>query len=139
MVGRPLTSETLNSPVVVEASAVPLRHRMSTRNRLLFFVAAWLIVLMPFLFWWSTWFGRRLSDTQITEYLNDDKHPRHIQHALVQLGERMARQNAGAALWYPQLLRVASHPVEEVRNTDAWVMGQDTSTAAFHPALLTIF
>jgi biotin carboxyl carrier protein len=109
---------------------------MSTRDRLLFFLVAWLIVLMPFLFWWSTWFGRHLSDTQITEYLSDDKHPRHIQHALVQLGERMARQDAGAARWYPQLLRLASHPVEEVRNTDAWVMGQDTSTAAFHEALL---
>jgi biotin carboxyl carrier protein len=90
---------------------------------------------MPFLFWWSTWFGRRLSDTQITAYLNDDKHPRHIQHALVQLGERMARQDAGAAHWYPDLLRLASHPVEEVRNTDAWVMGQDTSSAAFHETL----
>jgi biotin carboxyl carrier protein len=111
-------------------------NRMSTRNRLLFFVTAWLIVLMPFLFWWSTWFGRRLSDTQITEYLNDDKHPRHIQHALVQLGERMARQDAGATRWSPQLLRLASHPVEEVRNTDAWVMGQDTSATAFHEALL---
>jgi hypothetical protein len=109
---------------------------MSTRNRVLFFVTVWLIVLMPFLFWWSTWFGRQLSDTQITEYLNDDKHPRHIQHALVQLGERMARQNAGAAPWYPQLLRLASHPVEEVRNTDAWVMGQDISAAAFHETLL---
>jgi biotin carboxyl carrier protein len=138
MVGRPLTSETLNSPAIVEASAVPLRHRMSTRNRLLFFIAAWLIVLMPFLFWWSTWFGRRLSNSQITEYLNDDKHPRHIQHALVQVGERMARQEAGAAPWYPQLLRLASHPVEEVRNTDAWVMGQDTSTTAFHETLLTM-
>jgi hypothetical protein len=111
---------------------------MSTRNRLLFFVAAWLIVLMPFLFWWSTWFGRHLSNSQITEYLNDDKHPRHIQHALVQVGERMARQEAGAAPWYPQLLRLASHPVEEVRNTDAWVMGQDTSTTAFHKMLLTM-
>jgi len=109
---------------------------MSTRNRLLFFLTAWLIVLMPFLFWWSTWFGRHLSDTQITEYLNDDKHPRHIQHALIQLGERMARQDTGATRWYPQLLRLASHPVEEVRNTDAWVMGQDTSAAAFHEALL---
>jgi biotin carboxyl carrier protein len=109
---------------------------MSTRNRLLFFLVAWLIVLMPFLFWWSTWFGRRLSDTQITEYLNDDKHPRHIQHALVQLGERMAHQDAGATRWSPQLLRLASHPVEEVRNTDAWVMGQDTSAAAFHATLL---
>jgi biotin carboxyl carrier protein len=109
---------------------------MSTRNRLLFFLVAWLIVLMPFLFWWSTWFGRRLSDTQITEYLNDDKHPRHIQHALVQLGERMARHDTGATRWYPQLLRLASHAVEEVRNTDAWVMGQDTSFAAFHETLL---
>ena len=109
---------------------------MSTRNRLLFFFVAWLIVLMPFLFWWSTWFGRHLSDTQITEYLTDDKHPRHIQHALVQLGERMSRHDAGATRWYPQLLRLALHPVEEVRNTDAWVMGQDTSIAAFHQELL---
>jgi biotin carboxyl carrier protein len=109
---------------------------MSTRNRLLFFVTAWLIVLMPFLFWWSTWFGRQLSNNQITEYLNDDKHPRHIQHALVQLGERMARHDAGATPWYPQLPRLASHPVEEVRNTDAWVMGQDISTPAFHETLI---
>jgi biotin carboxyl carrier protein len=109
---------------------------MSTRNRLLYFATAWLIVLMPFLFWWSTWFGRHLSDAQITEYLNDDKHPRRIQHALVQLGERMARQDASAAHWYPQLLQLASHPVEEVRNTDAWVMGQDTSAAAFHETVL---
>jgi biotin carboxyl carrier protein len=109
---------------------------MSTRNRLLFFLTAWLIVLMPFLFWWSTWFGRHLSDTQITEYLNDNKHPRHIQHALVQLGERMARQDASAAHWYPQLLQLASHSVEEVRNTDAWVMGQDTSPAPFHEILM---
>ena len=109
---------------------------MSTRNRLLFFLVAWLIVLMPFLFWWSTWFGRHLSNQQLTEYLNDDKHPRHIQHALVQLGERMAGHDAAAAQWYPQLLRLAAHPVEEVRNTDAWVMGQDTSAAPFHETLL---
>src|SRR4029077_13705999 len=116
--------------------AAPVRHRMSTRNRLLFFLTAWLIVLMPFLFWWSTWFGRQLSDKQIAEYLNDDKHPRHIQHALVQLGERLAHRDATATRWYPDLVRLAGHPVEEVRNTDAWVMGQDTSATAFHEALL---
>ena len=44
---------------------------MSTRKRMLFFLTAWLIVLMPFLFWWSTWFGRHLTDQQITEYLSD--------------------------------------------------------------------
>jgi biotin carboxyl carrier protein len=141
MVSRPLAPEGLNSTGDVETLAahpVPVRHRMSTRNRLLFFVVAWLIVLMPFLFWWSTWFGRRLSNSQIAEYLNDDKHPRHIQHALVQVGELMARQEAGAAPLYPQLVRLASHPVEEVRSTDAWVMGQDTSTTAFHETLLTM-
>jgi biotin carboxyl carrier protein len=109
---------------------------MSARNRFLFFLTAWLIVLMPFLFWWSTWFGRQLSDKQIGEYLNDDKHPRHIQHALVQLGERMSRHDAAATRWYPELVRLASHPVEEVRNTDAWVMGQDTTGTGFHETLL---
>jgi hypothetical protein len=116
--------------------AAPVRHRMSTRNRLLFFLVAWLIVLMPFLFWWSTWFGRQLSDKQISEYLNDDKHPRHIQHALVQLGQRMSQQGANSARWYPDMVRLASYPVEEVRNTDAWVMGQDTSGAGFHETLV---
>jgi hypothetical protein len=117
-------------------SSAPSRPRMSTRNRILFFLTAWLIVLMPFLFWWNTWFGRQISDKQITEYLNDDKHPRHIQHALVQIGERMSRHDSRATRWYPELLRLASHPIEEVRNTDAWVIGQDTSGAGFHETLL---
>jgi len=109
---------------------------MSPRNRALIFVTAWLIVLMPFLFWWNTWFGRRLPDKQITEYLQDEKHPRHIQHALIQLGERMSHHDAGVIRWYPELVRLASNPIEEVRNTDAWVMGQDTSGPAFHETLL---
>ena len=109
---------------------------MSTRNRLLFFATGWLIVLMPFLFWWNTWFGRQLTDKQITEYLRDDKHPRHIQHALVQVGERMGRHDAGVIRWYPQLVELSTYPVDEVRNTDAWVMGQETSSTEFHQALL---
>jgi biotin carboxyl carrier protein len=109
---------------------------MSTRNRLLFFLTAWLIVLMPFLFWWNTWFGRQLSDKQLAEYLQDEKHPRHIQHALVQIGERMTRHDTSVTQWYPHVVRLASDPVEEVRNTDAWVMGQDTSGAGFHETLL---
>jgi len=109
---------------------------MSIWNRILFFGVAWLIVLMPFLFWWSTWFGRHLSDTQISEYLNDNKRPRKIQHALVQLGERMGHYDGSAANWYPELMRLASYPVEEVRNTDAWLMGLDTSYPGFHETLL---
>src|SRR5208283_4087615 len=112
------------------------RPGMSTGNRLLFFLAAGLIVLMPVLFWWNTSFGRQLSDQQLGEYLQDEKHPRHIQHALVQIGERMSRHDASIARWYPDVIRLASDPVEEVRNTDAWVMGQDTSGAGLHEALL---
>ena len=114
----------------------PPKPRMSTRNRLLFFLTGWLIVLMPFLFWWNTWFGRQLSEKQLAEYLQDQKHPRHIQHALVQIGEHITRHDASVTQWYPQVVRLASDPVEEVRNTDAWVMGQDTSGAGFHEALL---
>jgi Biotin-requiring enzyme len=114
------------------------RPRMSTRNRLLFFVTGWLIVLMPFLFWWNTWFGRQLSDKQLAEYLRDDKHPRHIQHALVQIGERMARKDFSVTRWYPDLIQLASYRVDEVRNTDAWVMGQDTSAPGFHDTLLKL-
>src|ERR1035438_2602878 len=65
------------------------KRGMSRTQKILFFATGWLIVLMPFLFWWNTWFGRHLSDQQLTEYLHDDKKPRHIQHALVQMGERM--------------------------------------------------
>jgi hypothetical protein len=125
---EPSSSETVSS-------AKP-KHRMSTGQRLLFFLTAWLICLMPFLFWWNTWFGRQLPDKQLVEYLNDEKKPRHIQHALVQIGERMGKHDASVAQWYPELVRLASHHVEEVRNTDAWVMGQDTSGAGFHEALL---
>jgi HEAT repeat len=109
---------------------------MSRTQKILFFATGWLIVLMPFLFWWNTWFGRHLSNQQLSEYLHDEKKPRHIQHALVQLGERMSHGDAAAKPWYPDLLQLAAHPVEEVRNTDAWVMGQDASGAGFHDALL---
>jgi biotin carboxyl carrier protein len=127
----PQTSTVSETP----AAQLKPRPRMSTRNRLLFFLTAWLIVLMPFLFWWNTWFGRQLSDKQLAEYLQDQKHPRHIQHALVQIGERLTRHDPSLTQWYPQVICLSADPVEEVRNTDAWVMGQDTTSAGFHEAL----
>jgi biotin carboxyl carrier protein len=48
----------------------------------------------------------------------------------------MGHADANAKQWYPDLLRLATNPVEEVRNTDAWVMGQDTSGPGFHDSLL---
>lgn len=120
------------SDAAVEASS---RRHMTTRQRVIFLVVGWLIVMMPFLFWWNTWFGRNLSDKQLGEYLHDQAKPRHIQHALVQIGERMGRHDSAVTQWYPQLVALSSHSVDEIRNTDAWVMGQDTSGAGFHEAL----
>ncbi|MGI9102402.1 MAG: HEAT repeat domain-containing protein [Terriglobales bacterium] len=127
---------SLPNPTVADPNLK--RLRMSVRNRILFFVVAWAIVLMPFLFWHSTWFGRALTDRELDQYLHETDKPRHVQHALVQLGERMARHDASAARWYPDAVRLASSPVDEIRNTDAWIMGQDTSRPDFHQALLTL-
>ena len=140
MSALPDSPQQISSPDA-ESAAKPAKPRMSTRKRFLFFFTGWLIVLMPFLFWWNTWFGRQLSDKQLNEYLQDDKKPRHIQHALVQIGERVTRHDTSVTHWYPDVVRLGSYPIEEVRNTDAWVMGQDTaskdaSSAGFHEALL---
>lgn len=114
----------------------PAKPRMPLRTRVIFFLVAWAIVLMPFYFWRSTWFGRELTDRQMNEYLHDESKPRHIQHALVQVGNRIGKKDARAKQWYPDLVRLATHPVEEIRTTDAWVMGQDPSQPEFHQALL---
>ncbi len=111
-------------------------YRMSRRNKILFVVTSWAIIAMPVWFWWNTWFGRQLTDKQTTEYLYDDVHPRHIQHALVQIGDRMSRNDQSVRQWYPRLVQLASYKVDEVRNTDAWVMGQTATEVSFHQALL---
>jgi HEAT repeats len=92
------------------------------------------LVALPFLFWYATWFGRKLSDSQLDEYFADRDKPRHAQHALVQLGERLLRHQ-NVARWYPQVLAQASSPNLELRQTAAWIMGQDRSYSPFHDAL----
>ena len=63
--------------------AITPRRRMSTTQRLLLFSTAWLICLMPFLFWWSTSLGRPLSYQQLNEYLKDNKNPPKTQHEML--------------------------------------------------------
>src|ERR1700683_1328057 len=128
---------------------------------------ALLFVLMPFLFWNATWFGRPLNDQQVSKALVDHSHPRDIQHALAQLETRVEANDppgrrgnpqfvrlAGDPVaqletrveandpsvrrWYPQIVQLASDSVDEIRVTDAWVMGQDNSSEDFHRALLQL-
>ncbi|HEU4712775.1 MAG TPA: HEAT repeat domain-containing protein [Pyrinomonadaceae bacterium] len=88
-----------------------------------------------FLAWYFTWFGRELSDADISKYLNDEKNPRHVQHALLQIQQRIERGDANAKSWYPQLVTLSRNQETEFRLTTAWVMGFDPKSTEFHDAL----
>ncbi len=117
---------------------IPRAHKRPGRRAYLsiaLFAVA--LVLFPFLFWYNTWFGRKLSDSDLDAYFADRAKPRHIQHALVQLGERASR-GQNVARWYPRVIAAAAIPNLEIRQTAAWIMGQDHAYAPFHEALLRL-
>src|SRR5215831_1971590 len=82
-------------------------------------IVAALFIVVPFLTWYFTWFGRSLSDQDIAAYLTDEKNPRHIQHALAQVEEKIERGDPNAKKFYPQLIALSKSPIGEVRKTAA--------------------
>ena len=113
-------------------------RRPGRRAYLLITGFAFLLVLFPFLFWYGTWFGRRLTVAQIDEYLRDAAKPRHAQHAMVQIGERMGRGDPAAERWYPDIVQLSQSKLVELRQTAAWLMGQDHRYPPFHDGLLRL-
>jgi HEAT repeat protein len=101
-------------------------------------ILAGLFVAATFLAWYFSWFGRGLSDADISQYLSDEKNPRHVQHALLQVQHRMERGDGSAKTWYPQLVTLSGNPETEFRLTVAWLMGFDNSSPEFHTALLKL-
>lgn len=101
-------------------------------------VVAALFIIVPFIFWYGTWFGRTLSDDEIENYLKEEKNPRHIQHALEQVADHLIKGDAKAKRWYPQLIALAAHDSTDVRMTIAWTMGQDNKAEEFHAILLRL-
>jgi biotin carboxyl carrier protein len=101
-------------------------------------VVAALFIIVPFLTWYGTWFGRALSDEKIAEYLADEKNPRHIQHALTQIESRMEKGDQGVKKFYPAIASLTKSPTAEVRKTAAWVMGQDNASDDFHRAIISL-
>jgi len=97
-----------------------------------------LFVAATFLAWYFSWFGRGLSDADISKYLADEKNPRHVQHALLQIQQRMERGDPSAKNWYPQLVALSGNPETEFRLTVAWLMGFDNKEPEFHDALLKL-
>jgi biotin carboxyl carrier protein len=79
-----------------------------------------------------------MNDEQVSKALADNSHPRDIQHALAQLETRIETRDPSVRKWYLQIIQLASDPVDEIRVTDAWVMGQDNSSEDFHHTLLQL-
>lgn len=118
------------------APATGLKQKRPS-NLWLIIVAA-LFIILPFLAWYFTWFGRNLSDADIAGYLAEEKNPRHIQHALLQLEQRIERGDLTVKKFYPQIIGSTRSQTAEVRKTAAWVMGQDNKSEEFHRALLDL-
>ena len=112
------------------------RSRASGSGPILFL--AILFVAATFLAWYFSWFGRGLSDADISKYLADEKKPRHVQHALVQIQQRMERGDGSAKSFYPQLIALSGNQETEYRLTVAWLMGFDNQSPEFHDALLKL-
>ena len=119
------------------ASQTVITQRRRPSNLWLIIVAA-LFIIVPFLTWYFTWFGRSLSDEKIAEYLADDQHPRNIQHALAQIETKMEKNDASVKKFYPRIVELTKNANTEVRKTVAWVMGQDNTSEEFHRALVSL-
>src|SRR5256714_1966023 len=116
-------------------AAAPARRRPSN---IWLIIVAGLFIVVPFLTWYFTWFGRNLSEQDLATYLADEKNPRHIQHALLQIEQRIESGDQTARKFYPQIVAASKSSVPEVRKTAAWVMGQDNKSDEFHRALIDL-
>ena len=123
---------------------IPAPAKPGLKRRWLFVILALtlLFVLMPFLFWQATWFGKPLNDAQLEKSLADRTHPREVQHALSQIADRILARDASTRdsvrRFYPQVVAIARTGQDELRLTAAWVMGQDNSVPDFHQELLRL-
>jgi hypothetical protein len=119
-----------------EITVSEVRRRIPGSGPIL--ILAGLFIAATFLAWYFSWFGRELSDADISKYLADEKNPRHVQHALLQIQQRVERGDTNVKTWYPQLVALGSNPEPEFRLTVAWLMGYDNSSPEFHNALLKL-
>jgi hypothetical protein len=106
------------------------------RSSLPILILAVLFVSATFLTWYYTWFGRDLTEQEISAYLADEKHPRHVQHALLQIEQRIEKDGGSCCQqWYPRIQELTANPETEYRMTAAWLMGYDNTSGQFHQSL----
>lgn len=131
------SAQTANAgtPPAVE----PVKKGVAKKWLYVVLVLSLLFVLMPYLLWQATWFGRPLNDEQMAKAFTDTVHPREAQHALSQVADRMENADpsvrASAKMWYPRVVLESSSSENALRSTSAWVMGKDPKEASFHETL----
>src|SRR5689334_2403442 len=125
--------------MAIPSNPAPAKPGLKRRWLFLILALTFLFVLMPFLFWQATWFGKPLNDAQLEKSLSDREHPREIQHGLSQLADRILSCDAltrdSARRFYPRVIEIARTGQDELRLTAAWVMGQDNSVPEFRQEL----
>lgn len=140
--GREVAGSTPAAAAGTGAAAKAPAKPMAKRWLYAILILAFLFVLMPYLFWQATWFGRPLDDAQMAKAFADTKHPREAQHALSQVADRIVSPNsdvrASARNWYPKVLGQSFSSDEALRTTAAWVMGQDATNPEFQARLLAM-
>jgi biotin carboxyl carrier protein len=114
------------------------RKPLSTRWTYIVVGLTLAFVLMPFLFWRATWFGRPLTDAQLAQVLTDTTNPHGVQHGLSSVADRIIGNDPTVKQFYPQVIALAASPAPEIRTMAAWVMGQDNTAPDFHAALLRL-
>jgi len=128
--GNPQNSRAADSP------AKPPRPPLSARWTYIVLALTLLFILLPFLFWRATWFGRPLTNAQLADYLNPASNAHDIQHGLSQVADRIVRHDPSVKTFYPQVIALSSSPHTAIRTMAAWTMGQDNQSPQFHAALL---
>ena len=106
-------------------------ERGISRAALLMVLLAVALVAVPGMFWWGTWFGRRLGDAELIERLSGDAKPRHVQHAVHEIARRLDEARPGSDRWCTELVRVSRRDEVEVRVGAAWAMQFDSVRPEF--------
>ncbi len=128
--------EWLKTAIIRRSRVAEVRKRIPGSGPIL--LLAMLFVAATFLAWYFSWFGRELSDADISKYLADDK----------EAATRAARAAASSATYRTRrrqckklvsaVNRAQRHPETEFRLTTAWLMGFDNRSQEFHAALLKL-
>ncbi|MSV27875.1 MAG: hypothetical protein EXQ52_03905 [Bryobacterales bacterium] len=123
----------------MEAVAQPTHPNRPGRKAYIYVgIFAVALVLLPFQFWYQTWFGRDLKDAEMESFLGNDSKPRQAQQAMVKISDRLSRGDTSVRRWYPRIAALVASPSAEVRQTAAWLMGHDRSHEAFREPLLKL-